>query len=131
MLTKDRNRGGTVYQLTDVRPSGRGEMVEVKRIITAREYSASYKARDYTRHIVQQERISFLYEHQSFTVHIYKNPSRGLCILHAQVESSDDEEPNVKLPDFLDVDKRLIGPEDEKQYGSYALSIIGNNEGTK
>jgi hypothetical protein len=131
MLTKARNKGGAVYQITEVRRSGQGEMVEVKRIITAREYVASFKARDHSRHIVRQERISFLYEHQSFTVHIYENPSNGLCILHVQVESSGNEEPDVKLPDFIDVDRRLLGPEDEKQYGSYALSVIGEIEDRK
>lgn len=127
-MTREGKRKGTVYQLTEVRRSGHGELVELKRIITAREYSASYKVRDLSRHIVRQERISFLYERQSFTVHIYKNPSPGLCILHAQVESTNGEEPVVKLPEFLDVDRQLLGSDDEKRYGSYALSVINRTD---
>lgn len=95
---------------------------------SAREYSAAYKARDVSRHIVRQNRISFLYEQQSFTVHMYETPATGLCILHAQVESKTDEEPEVKLPDFLDVERQLRGSEDEKKYGSYALSVIGEED---
>ena len=100
-------------------------MIELKRIISAREYNAAYKSRDLTRHIVKQQRISFLHEQQSFTVHVYETPASasGLCILHAQVESIQDEKPVVKLPDFLDVEREL-GPEDEARYGSYALSVI-------
>jgi hypothetical protein len=100
-------------------------MIELKRIITAREYSAAYKSRDVARHIVRQERISFLYEHQSFTVHVYETPALGLCILHAQVETTHDVSPAVNLPCFLDVDRQLVGPADESKYGSYALSVIG------
>ncbi|KAG7344048.1 AAA domain containing protein [Nitzschia inconspicua] len=124
IVTREGERKGTVYQLTEARRSGRGELVELKRIITAREYSASYKSRDLSRHIVRQERICFLYEHQSFTVHIYENPAPGLCILHAQVESTRDEKQVVKLPDFLDVERTLVGPDDAMKYGSYALAVI-------
>jgi hypothetical protein len=131
MLTKESNIRGAVYQLTEVRPSGRGEMVEVKRMITAREYRASFNARDHSRHIIRQERISFLYEHQSFTIHMFDNPLYGLCILHAQVETSDNDDSVVMLPHFLDVDRRLLGRDDEQRYGSYALSVISNIEETK
>jgi hypothetical protein len=103
--------------------TGRGEIIEQKRIISAREYSAAYKSRDLSRHIVRQERISFLFELQSFTIHVYENPSPGLCILHAQVESTHDEAPVVKLPGFLDVERQL-GAKDEGKFGSYALSVI-------
>lgn len=127
-MTREGKRKGTVYQLTEVQRSGHGDLVELKRIITPREYVASYKSRDVSRHIVRQERISFLHERQSFTVHIYETPSPGLCILHAQVESSHDKEPVVNLPDFLEVDRVLVGAEDEKKYGSYALSVIGEND---
>lgn len=89
----------------------------------AREYNASYRSRDLSRHIVRQERISFLYKLQSFTIHVYQTPSTGTCILHAQVESTDDETPVVELPDFLDIERRLK-QDDESTYGSCALSVI-------
>jgi hypothetical protein len=129
-IIKNGKRKGSVYQLTEVQRTEKGEMIELKRIISAREYTAAYKSRDISRHIVKQQRISFLYEQQSFTVHVYEAPSPGLCILHAQVESKQDETPVVKLPDFLDVERQL-GPEDEGTYGSYALSLINNEKGCK
>lgn len=135
MVGRDGRAKGTVYQLTEAQKpenaNGNGEMIEVKRIITAREYWAAYKSRDLTRHIVRQERICFLYERQSFTVHCFITPADGLCILHAQVVESSQEEGNettpvfVQLPSFLDVERQLGGEEDEKMYGSYALSVIG------
>ena len=113
---------GSVYQLTDVAKKD-GQVFETKRIISAREYNASYKSRDPSRHIVRQERISFLYKTQSFTIHNYEQPSPGLCILHAQVESKDNETPIVDLPDFLEID-RLLEKSDEDTYGAYSLSVI-------
>ena len=69
-IDKKANKRGIVYQLTTVQTTSEGETIEQKRIITAREYNAAYKTRDTTRHIIRQERISFLYELQSFTIHV-------------------------------------------------------------
>ena len=121
-VDEDGEKQGSIYQLTDVMKMD-GEVFETKRIISAREYNASFRSRDLSRHIVRQERISFLYKLQSFTIHSYDTPSPGLCILHAQVETNDNEDPVVDLPDFLDID-RLLGQNDESTYGSYALSVV-------
>ena len=121
-MNEDGEKQGTIYQLTDVF-SKDSEVFETKRIISAREYNTSYRSRDLSRHIVRQERISFLYKKQSFTIHMYDTPSAGLCTLHAQVENNADEEPVVDLPEFLDID-RLLGRNDEDTYGSYALSVV-------
>jgi len=121
-VDEDGGKQGSIYQLTDVMKKD-GEVFETKRIISAREYNASYRSRDLSRHIVRQERISFLYKLQSFTIHVYDTPSPGLCILHAQVENSHNEDPEVDLPDFLDI-VRLLGQNDECIYGSYALSVV-------
>lgn len=50
----------------------------------------------------------------------------GLCILHAQVEASaDGEEPEVDLPPFLQVERRLTdSKEDKEKYGAYSLSMM-------
>jgi len=120
--TTNGEKKGSIYQLTDVIRRD-GQEFETKRIISAREYNASYRSRDLSRHIVRQERISFLYKLQSFTIHVYQTPSTGTCILHAQVESTDDETPVVELPDFLDIERRLK-QDDESTYGSCALSVI-------
>ena len=121
-MSEDGEKQGSIYQLTDVTKKN-GEVFETKRIISAREYNTSYRSRDLSRHIVRQERISFLYKLQSFTIHIYQTPSQGLCILHAQVENSDNEDPEVDLPEFLKID-RLLGQDDESKFGSYALSVV-------
>jgi hypothetical protein len=65
-------------------------------------------------------------EFQILNEQAYKTPSSagGVCILHAQVESSTEEEPKVNLPPFLDVERRLHGPADENEYGAYSLSLI-------
>jgi predicted ATPase len=144
------NKRGSVYQLTTSQQGSSGETIEQKRIITAREYAASYKSRDSSRHVILQQRISFLYKLQSFTVHVSSRPSgkrqfggslnvppqvyetpkaaEGLCILHAQVESTELVAPEVELPPFLDMERRLEGPQDEHDYGAYSLSIIREKE---
>lgn len=114
---------GSVYQLTTVSHAA-NEMIEQKRIISAREYHTASLSRDESRHIVQQRRISFLYAKQSFVIHVYQKPVENLQILHAQVEAKFEEEPPVILPPFLDVDRRLTSsPEDEKAYGAYSISL--------
>jgi len=118
-------REGSVYQITTAQWTDQGELIEQKRIISYREYMAASWTRDQSRHVVQQRRISFLYNKQSFVVHIYESPAAGLCILHAQVEGNGD--PKVDLPPFLDVDRRLMDSDDnddKDQYGAYNLSII-------
>ncbi len=137
-MADDGTTRGSVYQLTEVQRSAEGQEIELKRIISAREYAAFSKSRDVSRHIVRQRRISFLYRLQSLAVHIYEGPSPGLCILHAQVESTGGGDggaaaaaaaaaPPVDLPDFLDVERRLEGEADERLYGSYALSLVSKD----
>lgn len=70
-LNAEGKKLGSVYQLTTVTRSPAGDdTIEEKRIITAREYSSAYLTRDVGRHIVHQQRISFLYNLQSFTIHV-------------------------------------------------------------
>lgn len=53
-LGKDGEKGGSVYQLTEVTKTESGEETELKRIITGREYAAAYKYRDPSRKIIRQ-----------------------------------------------------------------------------
>lgn len=64
------NRRGEAYQLTTVQRNSEGALFEQKRIISSREYNTAYKSRDLSRHIIRQERISFLYKLQSFAIHV-------------------------------------------------------------
>eukprot|EP00980_Cylindrotheca_fusiformis_P019809 scaffold6949_cov107-Cylindrotheca_fusiformis.AAC.9 len=129
-IDKNRNKQGAVYQITTVQRTLEGETIEQKRIITAREYKTAYKSRDLSRHIIIQHRISFLYKLQSFTIHVYESPAKGLCILHAQVEAKPGDEAHadfgVDLPPFFNIGRRLTGAEDEEKYGAYGLSLINN-----
>lgn len=116
-------RLGSVYQSTVAQWTNDGELIEQKRIISEREYMSTSATRDTSRHVVRQRRISFLYNKQSFVVHIFQSPKQGLCILHAQVEASGKAEPEVDLPPFLEVDRRLQDTdEDTENYGAYSLS---------
>jgi predicted ATPase len=70
-----KKHGGSVYGVTTVQKTPEGKVVEKKRIMNSREYTASLKQRDMARHLVRQKRISFLYNHQSFVIHV----SPSLC----------------------------------------------------
>jgi AAA domain len=120
---------GSVYQITSVSRGSNNELIELKRIITHREYATAFQNRDLKRHIIRQRRISFLYEKQSFNVHMYEAPVADLNILHAQVETSnvvDNYSAHVvNMPPFLSVDRQLENTkEDEENYGAYSLSLI-------
>jgi hypothetical protein len=134
--------------------SDNNNIIEQKRIISNRKYDTLYQnVRDHNRHIVLQRRILFLYNRQSFNIHIYQQLINNLCILHAQVEAEtmptttqpDDNivnnnesstisnhnmnnNNNIDLPPFLEIDRILqIGnQEDDEKYGAYSLSIIRN-----
>ena len=146
-IGKDRQRiGGAVYGITTVQKTLDGQIVEKKRIIDGREYASCLKQRDVSRHVVRQLRISFLYCHQSFNIHvsfmiafllprrfiltlvvcqIYEEPIKDLWILHAQVETANEGELQVDLPPFLEVERRIKNTkEDDCKYGAFAVSLI-------
>jgi hypothetical protein len=125
---------GSVHQITSVTRGSNNEMIELKRIISPREYSTAFQNRDPHRHVIRQRRISFLYEKQSFSVHIYESPCDNINILHAQVETlattsspqkGNSNNNSVEIPPFLSVNRRLENTEeDERNYGAYSLSLI-------
>lgn len=90
-LSRDGKALGTTYGLTTVHVTHGGKQIEVKRIITQREYNAAYKTRDLNRHVVKQKRISFIWNMQSFNVHIYMEPVHveNLCIVHVQQQEQE------------------------------------------
>ena len=117
---------GSVYGLTVVQKTRDGQIIEKKRIITKREYLSLFNNRDKSRHIVRQKRISFLWNIQSFNVHVYQQPVSDICILHAQVKTSPDSpdiSKEVEIPPFLDVDRLLTDSEEDKRYGAYHISL--------
>eukprot|EP00985_Skeletonema_marinoi_P016499 scaffold8890_cov99-Skeletonema_marinoi.AAC.2 len=122
-LRKSGKESGSVYGWTSVQKMKDGQRIEKKRIITKREYLSLFNNRDKTRHIVRQKRISFLWNIQSFNVHVFKEPS-DVCILHAQVRSSPDSSETVDMPSFLDVDRLITDSVEDEIYGAYQISLI-------
>lgn len=123
-LDKSGNESGSVYGWTVVQKTRDGQTIEKKRIITKREYLSLFNNRDKSRYIVRQKRISFLWNLQSFNVHVFKEPSDDICILHAQVQSSPDSNDKVDMPSFLDVDRLITDSMEDEAYGAYQISLI-------
>lgn len=73
----DGYEAGSVYGVTTVQQTETNN-IDVKRIISRREYLSSFSQRDPNRHIIKQRRISFLYNLQSFNIHVSKRQN-GLC----------------------------------------------------
>ena len=123
-LDKSGNESGSVYGWTVVQKTRDGQTIEKKRIITKREYTSLFNNRDKSRYIVRQKRISFLWKLQSFNVHVFTEPSDDICILHAQVQSSPDNNDEVDMPSFLDVDRLITDSVEDEAYGAYQISLI-------
>lgn len=108
----------STYGQTTARRAPTGEQVEVKRIITSREYAYAVSQRaDKSRHVVRMERASFLWEGQYFEVYLYDEPLHGLCLLNCQARDGDD---SVSLPPFLDVSEEVTG---RPEYSAYTVSV--------
>ncbi|KAL7540983.1 hypothetical protein ACHAXR_010537 [Thalassiosira sp. AJA248-18] len=124
-INKDGEASGSVYGWTGVQKTRDGQIIEKKRIITKREYNLLFVNRDTSRHIVKQKRISFLWNIQTFTVHVYQEPVSDICILHAQIQSTQDStNEKVAIPPFLEVDKKLMtDSEGDEKYGAYHISL--------
>lgn len=104
-----------------------GKAVEMKRIITAREYNAAYKTRDEKRHVVVQKRIAFIWKMQSFNIHVFVEPVKELCICHVQTAGDGDTESTslTEIPQFLNVERQLDDSKDDaKTYGTFNISLI-------
>ena len=96
--------------------------VHLKRVLSAREYSYAVRHRnDPTRHIIKQQRVCFLYENQSFQIHVYKEPASiaGLAMLH--VQASGDKARDLSIPSFLEIAQEL--PAKDETYSAYKVSL--------
>ena len=119
--------GLPAYGMTTVREIDSGEtksQVDLKRVITAREYAYAVRHRaDSTRAVIKQKRICFLWKDQSFQIHVYKEPPSvaGLAIVHIQasVEHSD----SLEFPPFLELAEELK-QERDTEYSAYKVSLL-------
>ena len=109
------------YGRTTVTPSSKKghRPVELKRIITPREYASLIESfADPTRHVVVQERVSFIWRGKTCQIHCYVRPRPGLAILHVQGVGGVEG-----LEDVLGRWRELVGEEDEAEYGAKAVSL--------
>merc|ERR1711871_1736575 len=84
--------GTVVYGMTQLKVSDDGQEIEMKRIISRREYySLKGSIPDGTRHIVRQRRTCFLHDDVFFQLDEYQEPISvaGRAILSYQLSESD------------------------------------------
>lgn len=101
--------------------------VHLKRILSAREYSYAVRHRnDPTREVIKQQRMCFLYNNQSFQVHVYKEPSSvaGQAVLH--VQASGDNSESISLPSFLTVEREIL----DESVSAYNVSLKESADGS-
>ncbi|DAZ93558.1 TPA: hypothetical protein N0F65_006546 [Lagenidium giganteum] len=114
--------GIPAYGMTTVRYLATGDAVHLKRVLSAREYSYAVRHRnDRSRNVIKQQRMCFLYENQSFQIHVYKEPAElaGLAIMHVQASGEADSEVNI--PSFLEVEKELSS--EDESFSAYKVSL--------
>ena len=112
------------YGFTRVRiDESTGEKIEVKRILTGREYAQISERPDPNRHFVRQERTSFLLNESTCYICKYLAPAKyaGVQILYVQ---SSAEEQSLSLekdfPSWLNVQREITG---DPKFSSYNMSI--------
>ena len=106
-----------------------GEKIELKRIISSREYEWMKNLyADPSRHVVVQRRYTFLWEQKAFAIHRYLQPKakKELCILHCQASqsptagTSSTSTSDPTFPPFLKVGDP-VG--EEGRYSAYHISL--------
>ncbi|KAJ8558986.1 hypothetical protein ON010_g8461 [Phytophthora cinnamomi] len=123
--------GIPAYGMTTVRYLDTGDAVHLKRVLSAREYSYAVRHRsDPTRNVIKQQRMCFLYQNQSFQIHVYKEPVElaGLAVLHVQASCENDQD--IVMPSFLNIEKEL--PDTDETMSAYNVSkkelVRGEND---
>lgn len=96
------------------------EKIERKRRCSPREYAAHLDNADPDRVPVQQQRLHFLFEDQSFVIHRYFD--RDLAIIHCQAARQDG---SVDFPPFLQVGEEIS---DKASWSAYHLSQLGSGD---
>jgi hypothetical protein len=113
---------GTTYGQTVVTAAaddGQNHIIELKRVITGREYGEAVATRaDPHRAVVRQRRLCFLWNAVYVEVNCYlEGPHEGLCLMQAQAGA--DWTP----PPFVDVVEEVTG---QKGYSAYVLSSVSD-----
>ena len=119
---RNKRLANSSYGFTRVRiDPGTKEKVEVKRILTGREYSQFCESKDPSRCVVVQQRTSFILGENTCYICKYLLPEKvkGLEILYVQT-SHGTESDDLSLPKWLNVDKEITGV---PKFSSYRISL--------
>ena len=101
---------------------GKVQQLQLKRLLTRREYEQLGRRADPARYPVKQRRASFLYENRYYCVTRYTSPPAlaGLAMVYCQLEEAKSH-GEAGPPPFLAIGRELTGlPE----YSCYTLSKI-------
>lgn len=111
------------YTITVRRPEVRGQVVEVKTLITSRDYYNMLEQRDPLHLVIYKKRRCFLYNNQYFQLDVYKEPCHPRCqglIFLETYTTQNLEALQKKLPDFLDIVSDVTG---DPTHSMYNLSL--------
>jgi CYTH domain-containing protein len=111
------HNGEYTYSYTLRYPDLHGQRIELKRLVTWREYGDLLMQRDSNTVSIIKKRFSFIYRDQYFELDQYISPSRGLYLLEFY---SDVDIDHTKLPNFLEIVQDVTA---EKEYGMHQVSI--------
>ena len=118
--------GQYTYSYTLRYPDLHGQRVELKRLVTRREYFDLILQKDPSTQTVSKKRYSFLYNDQYFELDQFISPHPGLYLLEFYFEK--DKPIDGIIPPFLEIEREVTG---EKEYSMYNLARIGNHRSTK
>jgi hypothetical protein len=113
---------------------GKAQQLQLKRLLTRREYESLTRLFDTSRWPVRQQRETFLWDHRYFCVTRYTSPSQlaGLTLLEVQLRGDDEEHAaaagdagggnadKFSLPPFLSIVREVTG---EPAYSCHQLSM--------
>ena len=101
--------------------------LELKRIINEREYNALARLPDPSRHVIMQQRISFIWAKRYYCVVRYDAPTKakGITVLYVQLRGDGDEqmETSAIVPPFLNEGGTAKDVTQDKGYSSHTLSL--------
>ena len=110
---------------------GKVQQLQLKRLLTRREYEARKRRADPERQVVTQRRASFLFENRYYSVTRYTSPPAlaGLAVLYCQLRGDDEDEegdiaqegapPKIALPPFLSIGREVT---DQRAFSCHQLS---------
>jgi len=121
-LRRRGQNGHYTYMHTLRKETGiKGQVLEVRTSLTARDYDRLYSQLDHTRQSVFKTRRCFLWNNQYFQLDIYREPChprcKGLLILETYTTKCGD---SLERPDFLDIVKEVTG---DPFYSMFHLSL--------